>query len=100
MQILEKEFDRDLYKLYLRVKEVYNPKVFYKMYGELGALKCAQKLLEESRIHSGFTRLVEERKLELTVEAFVMENTKYHPLFSEKMLDNARRKLNELEYPG
>jgi hypothetical protein len=99
MTDLEKECDRAIVKLYRTIcREVYDPTMFYQMIGRQGALDAARSLLRERNYHSGFARLRLENRLDLTVEAFILRNTRYYPLFTEQMLNNARKKLDELGY--
>jgi hypothetical protein len=99
MTVLERECDRAIVRLYNRIcDEVYNPAIFYQMIGKLGALEAAKALLREKNIHSGFTRLCEEKRFDLTIEAFALRNTEFHPLFTEQTLLNARKKLDDLDY--
>ncbi|WP_426293334.1 hypothetical protein ACN9ML_29455 [Dyadobacter endophyticus] len=97
MKELEKEFESELLALYRLIKkEVYDPKRFYKMIGSKGAINAARELLNEKKIHSGFAELILAKRLDLTVEAFVLRNEKYHMLFEPQMLLNAKIKVVEL----
>jgi hypothetical protein len=97
MNDLEKTFRSDLLTLYRLIKnEVYDPKRFYQLIGKKGAVVAARELLSDSKIHSGFTELLLAKRLDLTVEAFVINNEKYHELFEPQMLINAKKKLEQL----
>ncbi|MFF8650525.1 hypothetical protein ACF06D_20130 [Streptomyces griseoluteus] len=72
----------------------YNPKRFAQMLGELGGVAAARQLLRGGNASDGFTTLWEARRLELSVEAFVLLPW-YQHLFDEHHLDTARYRLSE-----
>jgi hypothetical protein len=46
----------------------------------------------------GYTALWERKRLDLTVEALIMDNPEYQSLFDEKTFHTAKRRLQEYEY--
>lgn len=93
---LTRAFHAHMTKLVQRiVKETgYKPTAFVHMLQERGGLAAAQHLLAAPRPSSGFTTLWEMRRLDLTVEAAVLDNT-WAGLFDSRELDVARRRLGD-----
>jgi hypothetical protein len=67
------------------------------MLSEHGGLVTAQRLLAAPTASEGFTALWERQRLDLTVEAQVVQ-PRFAPLFTEEELDVARQRLIELGY--
>ena len=72
----------------------YNPTRFMRMVAELGGAEAARHLLRGPDASDGFTTLWEHRRLELSVEAFVLLPW-YRELFTEDELATAERRLGE-----
>jgi len=79
----------------------YTPHDFIKMINnyEISATSTAISLVmkENNRVTSGFTRLWEEKRLDLTVEANIIKEP-WSSLFDDDVLNRARRTLKEFEY--
>jgi hypothetical protein len=73
----------------------YNPTRFLQMVGELGGPGAARKLLQGRDAGDGFTTLWEHRRLDVSVEAFVLLLPWYQELFSDAERDAAERRLTE-----
>lgn len=100
MENLKSDFSNGMLNLYLKtIKETkYRPSFFKKMLDDLGGVGTAQRLLSKST-SSGFTELWELDRLDLTVEAFVIDNKeKYQDLFTQEELNTAYQRLEELSY--
>lgn len=67
------------------------------MLSEHGGLATAKRLLANPRVSDGFTALYERNRLDLTMEAHVLED-RFEPLFTEEELETARRWLEEFGY--
>jgi hypothetical protein len=65
---------------------------------EYGGVETARRLLRKSEPSDGFTTLWELRRLDLSVEAFVLR-PEYAPLFTEAERGIARARLKEYGYP-
>lgn len=80
-------------------KEVvgYDASRFRLMLQEKGAKQAAEELILRPQITDGLTRLCMEGRLDLSVEAIVIEGP-YKQLFSEDVLSMARKSLNDLNY--
>ncbi len=75
----------------------YSATRFYQMVSELGGLKAAQKLLATNKPSEGLTRLWEEKRLDISMEATILQKP-WCNLFSETELLIAKKKLKELGY--
>jgi hypothetical protein len=98
MGSLEDQFADAIMDTYRTIRaEVYNPSYFWGMISDHGALMAAHMLLQGSDTSEGFERLHSAGRLELTVEAVVLD-PKWRPLFSEAELNTARKRLAKLGY--
>lgn len=100
MQELSKQFDSATFDIYRRAKSEanYNATVFLRMISDRGGLSTAKYLINASKPSDGYAHLYERERLDLTVEAMVVENSKWHQLFTADELDRARLRLNQYEY--
>ncbi len=98
----EKHFTAFLLQLADRVKEEtggkYNPTAFRNMLYDKGGVMTAQKLINDKKPSDGYTKLWELGRLDLTVEAQVLENEECHNLFTEDNLNACKKRLKEYEY--
>ena len=76
----------------------YRAKAYVGMLGELGGVGTAKSLLGTDNPSDGFFKLWKCERLDLTVEATISDNPQWHCLFTQAELDEARRRLEELEY--
>ena len=97
---LEHDFEQEMYRLYEIAKKEcgYNAAYFLQMLREKGAVDAAKQLLRSKHAASGLTKLYECRRLDLSLEAVVCENPKWHPLFTEQDIETARERLIDLGY--
>ena len=96
---LEQEFDQAMFKIYYSAKEIgYTASKFFQMLVQHGGLQTARNLINASTISSGYTRLWELKRLDLSVEAVVHENSERHPLFTAEELERCRKRLSEFGY--
>lgn len=72
----------------------YNPTLFIQMLSERGGLGTARSLLAAPGTSDGFAALWERGRLDLTVEAVVLQ-PEFRDLFSRQELDVARRRLGD-----
>ena len=75
----------------------YNATLFRHMVLERGGLATAQALLANPGISSGLAELCLCGRLDLTVEAHVVQ-PEWQPLFAAEEIATARRRLKELGY--
>ena len=73
----------------------YVPSYFMRMLEEHGAVGTARQLLGHDQVSEGFTRLWNEGRLELTVEAIVLR-PEFHELFTASERRTAQQRLTEL----
>ena len=90
----ERRFHADMVNGAERLKREirYNPTRFMRMVAELGGAEAARHLLRGPDASDGFTTLWEHRRLEMSVEAFVLLPW-YRNLFTEDELATAERRL-------
>ena len=99
---LEEEFTQFLLKLANIIKDEtgYNPTRFRNSVGENGGWETAQYLINKSEPSEGYTRLYEEERLKLTMEAQILEaeGGRWKQLFTEEELEKCRKRLRDYEY--
>lgn len=75
----------------------YNATYFLQMLAADGALATARKLVMSSKPSDGFTALWERGRLDLTVEAHVLQR-RFESLFTDEERNVAARRLEEYGY--
>ena len=102
MDELEREFDQAMHTIYTRAKnEVgYTASIFLSMLFDKGGLATAKQLINASKVSDGYTALWERGRLDLTVEAVVVETPPFHALFTSDELERAKRRLRDYRYAG
>jgi len=97
---IEKQFTEAMFNIYRRAKTEakYNATVFLGMLTDRGGLGTAKYLINSDKPSDGYTNLYERGRLDLTVEAMVIENPRWHSLFTENELIRARKRLDEYQY--
>lgn len=97
---LEEKFQGAMFNIYLRAKAEagYNATIFVQMLDRRGGLSTAKYLINAETQSDGYRALWERGRLDLTVEALVVENEKWHPLFEPEELERARSRLAANEY--
>ena len=97
---LLKRFDTAMLGIYQRAKSEagYNASIYLRMLGERGGLATAKHLINAARPSDGYTHLYERGRLDLTVEAMVLENTEWHQLFEDEELVLIRKRLKDYGY--
>src|SRR6267142_1162172 len=97
---LQAEFDAAMIELYRRARfeATYHSSHFLRMLSEHRGLKTAQILLRPQKESADFTALWERKRLDLTMEATIHDNPKWHPLFREQELEICTRRLKKYGY--
>lgn len=97
---LEAEFDERMLDIYRRaLSELnYNANRFLQMLHEHRGLRTAQILLHSTTVSEGYTKLWELRRLDLTVEAVVHDNPRWHALFTPNELAICQQRLSDYGY--
>jgi len=99
---LESQFDEAMHNIYVTaVREAkYTPHEFHRMLMERGGVATAKVLINRSKPSDGYTNLYLRGFLQLTVEAVIFDDPRWHPLFTSGELDICRKRLIEYEYPS
>lgn len=99
MKNLVHEFDEAMIDVYRSAKEEcnYNATFFLGMLHDHGGIETAHRLLSGAEPQSGFTRLWECGRLDITVECLAL-NPKFQELFEDHELETARRRLRQYGY--
>ncbi len=100
MDSLEEKFLGAMFDIYRRAKAEagYNATIFLQMLERRGALSTAKYLINAEIQSDGYRALWERERLDLTVEAMVVENEKWHPLFEPEELERAKARLAKNDY--
>ena len=85
----------NLYREIIDAKLGYDPSVFLDMVHQRGGVDTARRLIR--RRTYGFNRLQKLGRLDLSVEAHVLQE-RWAPLFSDAERSQARRRLEEYGY--
>ena len=96
---VEADFSQRMKAVYDRARSEagYSASYFLSMLSQYGPQETAHKLLASSAISDGFAELWERGRLDLTVEALVVE-PKFSELFSESEISIAQRRLEQFGY--
>ena len=97
---LEAAFGLEMHRTYERAlsEARYKASRFLDMLYDRGGLRTARYLLHASAVSDGYTALWERGHMNLTVEAVIYENPKWHPLFTADELAICVRRLTEYGY--
>jgi len=71
---------------------------FLQVVSEHGGLKAAKIFLSAKGYSEGFIKLWKKKRLDLSMEAMIVENPKWHCLFTKGELLIAEKRLISLEY--
>jgi hypothetical protein len=93
-------FNLAMYGIYKRAKKEvkYNAIRYLHMLDSHGGLETAHILINSSIVSEGYAALWERGRLDLTVEALILDNPEYHDLFSEVELNLIKKRLVEYKY--
>jgi hypothetical protein len=99
---LTAEFDQAMFSIYQRalLEANYKATRFLHMLHEHGGLQTAIILIRSPNISEGYAALWERRRLDLTVEAVIYDNPKWHQLFDKNDLAICAKRLKAYDYPG
>ena len=97
---LEKKFHDVMFDIYKRgIRECnYRASRFIKMVDDIGALATAKHFLASKKPFEGLIKLQERGRLDLSVERVVAYDDEFKELFTQQERDEAKRRLDELEY--
>jgi hypothetical protein len=99
-QKLLDQFDEAMHEVYRRAlsEANYAATRFLEMLYTHRGLETACILLHAANVSDGYTALWERGRLDLTVEAVILDNAKWHPLFTAEELAICRNRLTEYRY--
>jgi hypothetical protein len=97
---LQEAFGEEMHRIYQRaLKEAgYKATRFLHMLHEHGGLQTARMLIHASAVSEGYAALWERGRLDLTVEALIHDNSRWHSLFTSDELAICERRLTAYEY--
>ena len=97
----ERHFNEAMLDIYRRAKAEagYNATRFLTMVVERGGLETARYLLHAATVSEGYTALWERKRLDLTVEAVILQ-PEWQSLFSDVDRHIAVNRLREYGYSG
>jgi hypothetical protein len=97
-QELEIQFHKDMLNIYEHARKTgYNVSIFIQMVANEGGYTVAKKFIYSNNVSGGFMSLFNKKRLDLTVEALVL-NEKYNDLFSEDERLIAWDRLHQFGY--
>jgi hypothetical protein len=99
--MLQDEFDARMQQVYRDGKREgrYSAPLFSAKLKEQGGLETARWLIHSPAVAPGFTALWERERLDLTAEAVIVEEEKWHPLFTAEEIEICRKRLRDYGYP-
>ena len=93
----EKAFTKAMEQIYIDAVAIgYRPTIFRRMLADLGGVETARRLIV-SDATSGFTKLWEKKRLDLSIEALILKS-EWLPLFSAMEHQIARKRLSAYGY--
>src|SRR5712691_3208474 len=97
---INRAFDEAMFNIYRSAKSEanYNATIFLNMLHERGGLATAKYLINATKPSDGYTELYQRGRLDLTVEAMVVENKRWHSLFTADELEKAKNRLHAYGY--
>ena len=100
MPDLKAQFTEAMFDIYRRAKSEakYPANIFLQMVTDNGGQATAKTLINAPKPSDGYTALYLRKRLDLTVEALVVENPRWHELFTLEEIERARRRLTEYRY--
>ena len=91
---LERQFHQEMLRIYDEATKLrYHPTRFLQMVDQQGGLNAAKQLLAGDTLSSGFVRLFELGRPDLTVESLVLKDP-WCRLFTDEELNEAERRLS------
>jgi hypothetical protein len=97
---LEAQFQEAMLNVYRQAKSEtgYTARIFLEMVVSRGGVSTAKALINAGHPSPGYTNLFERGRLDLTVEAKVVESPQWHVLFTNVELSKARERLRKFGY--
>ncbi len=83
------------YKQALKECPGFKSPIFIQMLNDHGAVATCKKLINSKDLSSGYSDLWTRKRLDLTVEAFIVDNERFWALFTREEIDRARTRLTD-----
>jgi hypothetical protein len=98
--MLEQEFDTRMQELHQAGKREakYSAPLFAELLNEHGGVETARRFIHSPDFARGFTALWERKRLDLTVEAVIVHEAQWQPLFTPEELEICRQRLKQYGY--
>jgi hypothetical protein len=99
-EALRQKFQTAMFDIYRRAKSEanYNATIFLSMLNDRGGLATAKSLINAKDESAGFAALFLAGRLDLTVEAMVVEDPRWHSLFLPEEIVRAKTRLERHNY--
>ena len=96
----EEQFDEAMMQIYERAlaEAKYKASRFLSMLNEHRGLRTAQILIHSPTVSEGYIALWQRKRLDLTLEAMIHDNPKWHSMFTPTELDICVKRLREYGY--
>ena len=92
-----KQFEQDMLNIYREAQKVgYRATIFLHMITTKGAMETARYLINADVVSSGYTKLWELGRLDLSVEALVVKT--WQSLFTADEIEKCKNRLAEYRY--
>jgi hypothetical protein len=100
MANIEAQFDQAMFEVYRRAKDEagYTATIFLQMLTDNKGIRTAKTLINATKESNGYTALYMRGRLDLTVEALVIDDERWHQLFTADELKRARKRLIAYKY--
>ena len=97
---LKNKFHKAMLSIYERAASECNyPAIrFLNLVVDEGGVRAAKSLLHADGLSDGYTALWECGRLDLTMEALIVEDPAWRELFTEEEISIARKRLSKCEY--
>jgi hypothetical protein len=94
------QFDEAMLSIYERALREANYRAtrFLTMLHEHRGLETARLLIHSPAVSEGYTALYLRKRLDLTVEAVIHDDPKWHPLFTQEELAICKKRLTDNDY--
>lgn len=99
MNEIEKKFNNDMLYIYTTAKKElgYNASRFIQLVSDKGGLNAAKQLISKEGGTYGFEVLWEKKRLDLSIEAFVLK-PEYNELFSDEEKMTCKERLEKFDF--
>ncbi len=89
-----------MFDVYRRAKHEagYNATIFLQMLADNKGIRTAKTLINAAKPSDGYTALYMRGRLDLTVEALVIEDLRWHQFFTDEEMKRANKRLKDYRY--